>query len=126
MLALKRFFFSTLLRLARSRVGGTLFRWSFVHMNRLLPVNRIYESEQVMAFVHPQPAYRFHFLILPKRDIPSLMALSGQEADLLSDVIRAAQEIVRKNHLQEIGYRLVVNGGPNQQVPILHFHLIAD
>lgn len=95
-------------------------------MNRLLPISRIYESEQVVAFAHPQPAYRFHFLILPKRDIPSLMALNGQEADLLSEVIRATQEIVRKNHLQEIGYRLVVNGGPNQQVPILHFHLIAD
>jgi diadenosine tetraphosphate (Ap4A) HIT family hydrolase len=33
--------------------------------------------------------------------------------------------LVGKYNLEEGGYRLVVNGGKNQDILLLHFHLIA-
>jgi diadenosine tetraphosphate (Ap4A) HIT family hydrolase len=42
------------------------------------------------------------------------------------EIIRAAQELIERFHLQEHGYRLIVNGGPYQEIPQLHFHLISD
>jgi diadenosine tetraphosphate (Ap4A) HIT family hydrolase len=28
--------------------------------------------------------------------------------------------------LEQHGYRLILNAGPNQEFPIVHFHLIAE
>lgn len=33
--------------------------------------------------------------------------------------------LVRELGLEEKGYRLVIYGGPNQDIPQLHFHLVS-
>jgi hypothetical protein len=33
---------------------------------------------------------------------------------------------VKEYNLEQCGYRLILNGGINQDFPILHFHLIAE
>jgi histidine triad (HIT) family protein len=112
-------------RLAKTNAGGALLRWSFAHMSQFIPLEKVYQSEQVVAFVHPHPAYAVHYLIVPKREIRSLLDLASQDADLLMEVTRAAQYIIRQNSLEQQGYRLITNGGEYQQVKFLHFHLVS-
>jgi histidine triad (HIT) family protein len=48
-----------------------------------------------------------------------------EASDFLRDLLETVQSLVRQYGLDEKGYRLIVNGGEYQEVPHLHFHLIA-
>lgn len=78
-----------------------------------------------MAFHHPQPVYPTHILIVPKKAIANLSALQPADDRFLAEVFSTVQKLVAELGLGEAGYRLVVNGGEYQEVPLLHFHLIA-
>ena len=95
-------------------------------MTAFMPVNKLYETELVVAFYHPKPSHNIHILIVPKQAIENFLALSPDHKPVIQDVIATAQHLVRELQLTEKGYRLVVNGGPYQDVQQLHYHLISD
>jgi len=94
-------------------------------MSKVLPVHTLFESETVLAFYHPHPAYPVHVLIVPKKPLKSLMELSAEQAAWMADVLQVAQSLVRQLNLKENGYRLILNGGKYQEVEMLHFHLVS-
>jgi histidine triad (HIT) family protein len=100
--------------------------WIFRHMSFILPVDRLVETETLIAFFHPQPAYRFHVVIVPKASYPTLEALPPTDTAFLGDLFAATQSLVKRFGLNEGGYRLIVNGGSYQDFPHLHFHLVSD
>ena len=101
-----------------------LIGWIFAHMSFVIPVQRLRETESLMAFQHPKPSYKFHVLLVPKKAIISLMKLDSNDSVFLSDLYAAVQSLVDEYHLT--AYRLIVNGGEYQDFPQLHFHLISD
>jgi len=98
--------------------------WIFAHMSFLIPVARLRETSSLLAFHHPSPSYKFHVLIVPKREVASLAQLDPQDTAFLTDLYSTVQSLVDEFHLQ--AYRLIVNGGKYQDFPHLHFHLISD
>ena len=98
----------------------------FTHMDRFLPVDRLYENDSWLVFEHPQPDYPLHFLILPKESIQSLMDSPLKSPELYRDFMTAVQTLVRQYDLESRGYRLITNGGPNQSIPQWHWHLISE
>ena len=95
-------------------------------MSQLLPLDRLAETGTLIAFRHPQPAYPFHVLIVPKSQVASLEALDPADSDFLTDLYATVQSLVKQFDLGASGYRLIVNGGKFQDFPQLHFHLISD
>lgn len=114
-----------LLRFARSRVAGRLISWIIAHMSWLISANRLRETDTLLAFYHPQPAYPVHILLVPKRAIAGLTAVQPTDADFLLDLMQTTQSLVAELNLEACGYRLIANGGAYQDVPHLHFHLVA-
>ena len=114
-----------LFALARSSVAGWVVGWIFAHMSFVIPVNRLRETDTLIAFHHPKPIYPVHILLVPKRKLPNLMALGAGDTDFMTDLYCTAQELVREFSLEKSGYRLLVNGGSYQDVPQLHFHLVS-
>ena len=100
--------------------------WSFAKMSSFMPVDKLHETELVMAFHHPKPQHKTHILIVPKRALRSLMALKDEDMAVVNDVFRTAQKLVEKLQLEEGGFRLTVNGGAYQDVMQIHWHLTAD
>ena len=100
------------------------FVWMLQNLPFALPVERLRETEHLLAFRHPKPAYAFHVLIMPKEAIASLADLDAAETAFLSDLIRSVQSLVAEFQLP--AYRLIVNGGDFQEFPHLHFHLISE
>lgn len=93
-------------------------------MNFVLPVDRLRETDSLLAFRHPNPGYPFHVLLVPKHPIPTLGDLDpAAEAAFLADVVLTTQSLVSEFRLS--AYRLIVNGGEYQDFPYLHFHLIS-
>jgi histidine triad (HIT) family protein len=101
-----------------------LIGWIFSHMSFAIPVKRLRETETLMAFHHPHPAYPFHVLLVPKKAVLSLHELDSTDTRFLSDLYSTVQNIVSEFQLP--AYRLIVNGGEYQDFPQLHFHLICD
>ena len=115
-----------LLRLARSALGRWIIGWLFAHMSFIIPVQRLRETPTLIAFHHPKPGYRLHILLVPKRAISSLADLRPADAPFMVDLFDAVRSLVEEFELDRTGYRLIANGGPYQDVPHLHFHLIGD
>ena len=101
-----------------------LIGWMFAHMNFVIPVKRLRETETLVAFYHPKPAYPFHILLVPKKAVASLREFDPTDAAFLFDLYSTVQNLV--NEFQLPAYRLIVNGGEYQDFPQLHFHLISD
>ncbi|MHB0876175.1 MAG: HIT domain-containing protein [Anaerolineae bacterium] len=113
-----------LMRLARRRSAGPIVAWTVGHALPLLPVERLAETDHVVAFRHPRPSYATHILIVPRAAVADFLALDAS-SPILRDVVAVAQDLVRRLGL-EGGYRLIVNGGANQDVAQLHWHLVSD
>jgi histidine triad (HIT) family protein len=101
-----------------------LIGWIFGHMSFAIPVKRLRETDTLMAFHHPKPAYPFHVLLVPKKAVASLKEFDAKDVAFLSDLYSTVQNIV--NEFQLPAYRLIVNGGEFQDFPQLHFHLVSD
>jgi histidine triad (HIT) family protein len=114
------------LQIARSRAGGALLRLGFSSMSFLIPVERLRETPTLLAFYHPSPGYPVHILIVPRRAYRTLLDIPATESGLMSDLLETVQSLVRELGLDAQGYRLIVNGGSYQEVPVLHFHLISE
>jgi histidine triad (HIT) family protein len=101
-----------------------LIGWIFTHMSFLIPAKRLRETSSLLAFHHPSPSYKFHVLIVPKRQVDSNTNLDPQDTAFLTDLYSTVQSLV--NEFQLKAYRLIVNGGEYQDFPHLHFHLISE
>jgi histidine triad (HIT) family protein len=96
----------------------------FAHMSFAIPVKRLRETDTLMAFYHPKPAYPFHVLLVPKKAVTSLIDLNPADTAFLLDVYSTVQSLIADFQLP--AYRLIVNGGEYQHFPQLHFHLVSD
>ncbi len=101
-----------------------LIGWVFEHMSFVLPVQRLRETETLMAFHHPKPSYPFHVLLVPKKSVESLMKLDSTDSAFYAELYSTVQSLIEEFQLP--AYRLIVNGGEYQDFPQLHFHLIAE
>lgn len=93
-------------------------------MSFVIPVKRLRETSNLIAFQHPSPSYKVHILLVPKRQVQSLADLAPSDTAFLVDLYSAVQSLVQELELK--AYRLIVNGGEYQDFPHLHFHLISD
>lgn len=91
-----------------------------------MPIRRLFEDRSLVVFVHPAPFWEVHYLIVPKRRIPSFMSVDmtePAESNRILLVLQSAQAVARASGLT--AYSLLVNGGAYQDVPQLHFHVAS-
>jgi histidine triad (HIT) family protein len=112
--------------LARLPLLRHLVGWIFATMSFALPLHRLRETRTLIAFYHPRPSYAVHILLVPKKALPSLVALTPDDQEFLVDLFQCVQSLVAELNLEPCGYRLVANGGKYQDIPQLHFHLISE
>jgi histidine triad (HIT) family protein len=115
-----------LFSIAKTGIGGWLLHRIFAHFSFLIPGEKLIETDTLIAFHHPIPAYPLHILIVPNAKLKNLAALPTKDQQFESDLFQAVNELVGQFDLTQMGYRLIVNGGQNQEIPHLHFHLISE
>lgn len=91
-----------------------------------IPVTRLYEDEQILAFPDIHPQAPVHILVIPRQHFASLAHTTPEDAGLLGQMLAATTEIARQQNLAN-GYRLVINTGSDggQTVEHLHIHLLG-
>ncbi len=88
----------------------------------LLPVERVLETETVLAFHHTRPFWPVHIVVIPKRHIASLLEVDSQSSDM-GDLMLAIQ-IVSQQVLEEHGaVAAQTHLGRYQDSRHLHWHV---
>lgn len=94
-------------------------------INKQIPADIIYEDDVCLAFNDVSPQAPTHFLMIPKKRIPTLDKCEADDAQLLGNLLLRAKTLA-KERLPD-GYRLVINNGVHgcQSVYHLHIHILG-
>lgn len=92
-----------------------------------IPSPKIYEDDDAFAIADISPQAPTHLLILPKKHIASLDALSGEDAPIVGHLLAVAARLAREKGFAGDGYRAVINCNAHgcQTVFHLHVHLLG-
>jgi histidine triad (HIT) family protein len=92
-----------------------------------IPSNIVHRDADFVAFRDINPQAPVHVLIVPRRHIGSLADLAADDAALVGHMVLLATRLAAGEGLNERGYRLVINCGPEggQVVAHLHLHLLG-
>ena len=94
---------------------------------REIPAKVVWEDDDAIAFEDVNPQAPVHVLIVPKKVIPRLSAATEKDRALLGKLLGVAGELAKKLGIDQSGYRVVINSGPDagESVPHLHVHLLG-
>jgi histidine triad (HIT) family protein len=89
--------------------------------------NVVHNSERLFAFRDINPQAPVHILVIPKKHIARLSAVTESDFPLVVEIHRVIQELAKKENLVGDGFRVVINDGKNggQTVDHLHYHLLG-
>jgi histidine triad (HIT) family protein len=95
-------------------------------IDREIPADIVYEDDCCLAFRDVSPKAPTHVLVIPKKEISNLEAMTDEDAALVGQLWIVIRNLARKLGLKN-GYRVVVNCGPDggQTVDHLHFHILG-
>lgn len=88
-----------------------------------IPAALLYQDEWVTAFEDLHPIAPVHFLVVPNRHIRSVNEVEGDDEGLLGRLVTVAKRLASQKGVQESGYRLVINTGPDAGQSVFHLHL---
>ncbi|GAC15388.1 histidine triad nucleotide-binding protein [Aliiglaciecola lipolytica] len=92
-------------------------------INREIPAEIIFETDQVLAFKDINPQAPVHFLVIPKKAIATINDLEPEDAEIVGQLYLAAAEIAKQEGFAENGYRAVMNCNPDGGQTVYHIHL---
>jgi histidine triad (HIT) family protein len=92
-----------------------------------IPCRKVYEDDEVLAFHDIQPVADVHFLIVPKKFIPSLADAAAEDSVLLGKMLSLAPILAKQEGLTD-GFRTAINTGRlgRQDVYHLHIHVFGN
>ena len=95
-------------------------------LDQEIPARIVYQDSLCLAFHDVAPQAPTHVIVIPKKEIPSLAALTDEDGPLVGHLIGVIRKLAEQLQLDS-GYRVVVNCGPDagQSVDHLHFHLLG-
>lgn len=88
-------------------------------------VEKLAETENVLAFYHTRPFYESHFVVIPKKHISSLLALEKQDDSLFLELFEVIKQVAAKLTAEKGAARILTNLGKYQESKHLHFHVVS-
>jgi len=96
-------------------------------IERKMPAEILYETEQIIAFRDINPQAPIHILICPRTHTPTVNDLTEEDVTLVGRLLLVAKELAKKENVHETGYRLVLNTNrwAGQSIYHVHLHLLG-
>jgi histidine triad (HIT) family protein len=88
------------------------------------PVQKIFETDNVLAYHHTRPYYPVHIVAIPKRHIPSLITLEEGDNTLLIELMDIVKKVASQVVSEHGACRVITNLGKYQDSKHLHFHVV--
>ena len=90
-------------------------------INGEIPCKKIYEDEYCLAFNDIAAQAPVHFLVIPKKQIASLIECTEEDKNLLGHLLWVGGKIARDKKLDN--YRTVINTGEESGQTVFHLHI---
>lgn len=103
---------------------STDFYCDFV-LNGRIEVEKVYETESVLAYHHTRPFWETHIVVIPKRHIGSLLTLEDDDRELLLELFDVIRKVAAQVVEEKGAARVLTNLGDYQDSKHLHFHVNA-
>lgn len=95
-----------------------------------IPSKVVYQDDEIFVFDDIHPWAPVHFLMIPKRHIPSMAHVGSEQAALLGHMLALAPQLALQqgcNPYPQGGFRILCNTGDEgrQEVRHLHIHVMG-
>jgi histidine triad (HIT) family protein len=87
------------------------------------PVQKVIETDEVLAFYHTRPYYPVHVVVIPKRHIGSLLTLETEDNNLLLELLEVVRQVASQIVQAHGACRVLTNLGAYQDSKHLHWHV---
>ena len=92
-------------------------------VEKKIPADIVYESEDIIAFKDIEPKAPIHCLIIPKKHISTINDIDGSNSNIIGLMYEAAAQLARTFNVDKDGYRVVMNCNSNGGQTVYHIHL---
>lgn len=87
-----------------------------------IPCRKVYEDDDIIAFHDIAPWAPVHFLMVPKRHVPTLYETTPDDARALGRILALAGKLAREQGAGN-GFRTIVNTGHVGRQDVMHVHV---
>lgn len=94
-------------------------------LSEKLSVEKVMETERVLAFHHTRPSFEAHIVVIPKKHIPSLIDFADQDKGILTELLGVVQEVARQVNAEYGACGVETYMGEYQSSKHLHVHVRA-
>ncbi|MCR9201322.1 MAG: histidine triad nucleotide-binding protein [Planctomycetaceae bacterium] len=91
-------------------------------IEREIPADIVHEDDLCLAFHDVSPQAPTHVLLIPKKPIVSLDALTADDTAVAGHLLMMVPQVAAKLGLEQ-GYRTVVNTGEHGGQSVFHLHI---
>jgi histidine triad (HIT) family protein len=88
-----------------------------------IPAKVVYRDDQCIGFDDIHPVAPVHVLFVPLRHIDSASTMTEADRETVGHVVFSAAKYARERGIEQSGYRLVTNVGPDAGQTVFHLHL---
>jgi len=92
-------------------------------INKEIPADIIYEDSDLIAFNDINPQAPVHFLVVPKKEIPTLNDIKEEDRPLIGKMFCVAKNIAMEMGVDATGYRAIFNCNEDGGQTVFHIHL---
>ena len=89
------------------------------------PVDKVFETENILAYHHTRPFWETHIVVIPKKHISSLLTLEESDSQLFLELFEVIKQVAEKVVKEKGAARVLTNLGDYQDSKHLHFHVCS-
>ena len=88
-----------------------------------IPSEIIFQDEDITVFKDINPAAPVHLLVIPNQHISSVQEMEPGDEMILGKLFSGARKAAEMSGVDESGFRLIINNGPDAHQEIFHLHM---
>jgi len=88
-----------------------------------IPTRVVFENNSCLAFEDINPKAPVHVLIIPKKHIGGMGDMTPEDEATLGHLALVGRQIAQEKKVDQSGYRLVINTGPDAGQSVFHIHV---
>jgi histidine triad (HIT) family protein len=92
-------------------------------LSRKIEVEKVCETETVLAYHHTKPFWETHIVIIPKKHIASIFAVEDEDKPLVLELFEVIRKVADQVVAKKGAARILSNTGAYQESKHLHIHV---
>ena len=88
-------------------------------------VQIIWKDDLALAFHHPNPRFKVHAMVVPKKHVSSLLDAAALDGTLLKSMVLAVQHAAAATGVDKTGFYFRCNAAFPEVTPHMHWHVIG-